>query len=54
MFVAALDESVPDIVLADFSLPRFDALGALRLLRGGTPTWLVVVTGTITDEAAVA
>ena len=45
----------PDIILADYSLPRFDALSALRHLRSrDLDVPFIVVTGTITEETAVA
>lgn len=47
--------STPDIILADYSLPRFDALRALRHLRArDLDIPFIVVTGTITEETAVA
>jgi len=53
-YLAALDP-VPDIILADYSLPRFDALSALRHLRArDLDIPFIVVTGTITEETAVA
>lgn len=53
-YLAAL-EPRPDIILADYSLPRFDALRALRHLRLlDLDVPLIVVTGTITEETAVA
>lgn len=53
-YLAALDPAL-DIILADYSLPRFDALSALRHLRArDLDIPFVVVTGTITEETAVA
>ncbi|MBZ4419789.1 response regulator [Myxococcus sp. RHSTA-1-4] len=50
----ALAGSDLDIVLADFSLPRFTALEALKLLQGeGRDIPLIVVSGSIGEEAAV-
>ncbi|HEY7818009.1 MAG TPA: response regulator, partial [Vicinamibacteria bacterium] len=44
----------PDVILADYTLPRFDALAALRLLREeGLDIPFIVVTGTIGEERAV-
>ncbi|HJS72636.1 MAG TPA: sigma-54 dependent transcriptional regulator, partial [Vicinamibacteria bacterium] len=44
----------PDVILADYTLPRFDALAALRLLREeGFDIPFIVVTGTIGEERAV-
>jgi two-component system, cell cycle sensor histidine kinase and response regulator CckA len=52
-FLAALSPP-PDLVLADYRLPGFSALGALRALRDrGLDLPLIVVSGTIGDEAAV-
>jgi PAS domain S-box-containing protein len=52
-YLAALDPA-PDIILADYSLPRFNALSAVRHLRTrGLDIPLIVVTGTISEETAV-
>ena len=51
---AVLSEKTFDIVISDWGMPRFNALGALRVLRElsfGTP--LIIVSGTIGEEAAV-
>jgi len=53
-FLAALTEFQPDIILADYSLPHFSALEALKLLRqhqNATP--VILVTGSHSEEAAV-
>ena len=43
-----------DIILADFSLPQFDALRALQLLQEGRHDIpLIVVSGSISEEVAV-
>ncbi len=48
-------ESEPDIVLADYTLPQFDALSALNILReAGRSTPFIIVTGSIAEETAVA
>ncbi|MBI2913273.1 MAG: response regulator [Chloroflexi bacterium] len=53
-YLAQLDQP-PDIVLADYALPQFDALNALNLLRERAPeTPFIVVSGTIGEEAAAA
>jgi PAS domain S-box-containing protein len=53
-YVSAL-EPPPDIILADYSLPRFDAIRALRRLKArDLDIPFIVVTGTITEETAVA
>ncbi len=51
--VAGLDPD-PDVVLVDNSLPGFDASRALEVLRrAGSEVPLIVVSGTLGDEAAV-
>jgi PAS domain S-box-containing protein len=43
-----------DVILADYSLPQFDAMAALRLLQAsGLDIPFIVVTGTLGEEAAV-
>ena len=52
-FRSALDAST-DLVLADYSMPRFGALAALRILRDqALDVPLVVVSGSISEEVAV-
>ena len=52
-FRSALDASI-DLVLADYSMPGFGALGALRILRERElDIPLIVVSGTISEEIAV-
>jgi PAS domain S-box-containing protein len=52
-YLASLDLP-PDLILADYSLPAFDALRALAILRErGQDTPLIVVTGSISEEVAV-
>src|SRR5262249_51789284 len=52
-YLAELERS-PDLILADYSLPRFNALRALELLRErGLDVPFIVVTGTIGEEQAV-
>lgn len=47
-------EEIPDIILADYSLPQFTAMQALYLLQEhNLDIPFVVVTGTISEEAAV-
>jgi len=53
-FLAALGEFKPDIVLADYAMPSFGAVLALRelhVLGSGIP--LILVTGTNSEEIAV-
>ncbi|MBK8594715.1 MAG: response regulator [Holophagales bacterium] len=53
-YLAALD-SMPDVVLSDYSLPGFDALTALSLLKQrGLDVPFLVVTGNVSEEVAVA
>ncbi|HSQ04397.1 MAG TPA: response regulator, partial [Burkholderiales bacterium] len=47
--------SDPDLILADYTLPEFDALRALEILRDqGFSTPFIIVTGTLTEETAVS
>jgi PAS domain S-box-containing protein len=51
---AALHARQWDVILADYSLPRFSALSALSLLKEtGLDIPLIVISGTIGDELAV-
>src|SRR5688572_26720672 len=53
-FLAALKEFRPDIILADYSLPQFSALEALKLLHQHKSTVpVILVTGSHSEEAAV-
>lgn len=53
-FLAALQASTPDIVLSDFTLPEFDALEALRLLKSiNDDVPFILVTGARSEEVAV-
>ncbi len=48
-------QETPDVILADYSLPQFDAPRALHLLQErGLDIPFIVVTGTVSEEAAVA
>jgi two-component system response regulator len=52
-FRAGLDPAL-GVILADYSLPRFDALAALRQLQEcGLDVPFLVVTGSVSEEAAV-
>jgi len=47
-------QSAPDVILADHTLPNFDAPRALRLLKKtGLDVPLIMVTGSISEEVAV-
>ncbi len=53
-FISALGESAPDLILADYSIPGLDGMGALLLakeLAPGVP--VLIVTGSINEETAV-
>lgn len=54
-FTAALDESAPDVVIADFTPSRFDVCGALQVVRSRRPaTPVIVVTESVTGADALA
>lgn len=53
-FRAALRELRPDLVLSDFSLPRFDGMSALAIAGAEAPeTPFIFVSGTIGEERAI-
>ena len=53
-FLEQLEQFVPDIVLADYNLPNFSGMQALKLLQERAPsTPLILVTGALKDEVAV-
>ncbi|HVO10296.1 MAG TPA: response regulator [Vicinamibacteria bacterium] len=53
-FRYALDEFRPDVVLSDFSLPRFDGLAAVRMTLERHPEIpVIIVTGSVNEETAV-
>ncbi len=52
---AALDQQNWDLVVADFSMPQFNALAALELLnKKGLDLPFIIVSGTIGEELAVS
>jgi PAS domain S-box-containing protein len=52
-FVAALEENVCDIILADYSLPDFDGLSALNISRALQPDLpFIFVSGVVGEEFA--
>ena len=53
--LSALESASWDVVLSDYSLPRFSAPDALAVLRQtGRDLPFIIVSGTIGEEAAVA
>jgi len=54
-FVRTLRDFQPAIVLSDYNLPQFSGPEALRLLKeAGSPAPFILVTGSLTEEVAVA
>jgi PAS domain S-box-containing protein len=53
--VTALESGdLPDLILSDYSMPRFDGLRAVDLVRGrGLDTPFILISGTLGEEAAV-
>jgi PAS domain S-box-containing protein len=53
-FVTALDDGPIDLVLSDFSLPTFDGMAALALVRErGADIPFILVSGTLGEETAI-
>ena len=53
-FLSALEIFQPDVILSDYSLPRFDGMKALKLTLEHAPlTPLIIWTGSIREDAAV-
>src|ERR671914_1482027 len=53
-FLAELDAFHPDVVLSDYTLPRFDGMTALSLARERSPSVpFLIVTGSVNEETAV-
>ncbi len=53
-FHTALTEQIWDVIIADYSMPHFSALDALKLLQeSGLDVPFIVVSGTIGEEIAV-
>ena len=54
LFLAELRAFEPDVILSDYTLPRFDGMAALELARNHAPaTPFLIVTGSINEETAV-
>jgi PAS domain S-box-containing protein len=53
-FLSALNHSVPDLILADYTLPSFDGLSALELAKRKCPDVpFIFVSGTLGEELAI-
>jgi PAS domain S-box-containing protein len=53
-FIKSLDEFQPDLVLADYNLPSFDGLSALKLSKQKAPDVpFIIISGLISEELAV-
>ncbi len=53
-FERQLEEFQPDVILSDYTLPRFDGMAALSLARERAPdTPFLIVTGSVNEETAV-
>jgi diguanylate cyclase (GGDEF)-like protein/PAS domain S-box-containing protein len=53
-FRLQIAQFAPQLILSDFSLPRFDGLSALRIARAEAPTVpFIFVSGTIGEERAI-
>lgn len=53
-FLAALKDFKPDLILADYKLPDFDGMEAIRLVKEKAPDVSVIIVTGIMDEAEVA
>ena len=53
-FIRELDEFRPEVILSDFSMPRFSGLAALELAQQRSPaTPFIFVSGTIGEDTAI-
>jgi two-component system, cell cycle sensor histidine kinase and response regulator CckA len=53
-FLRELDAFRPDVILSDYTLPRFDGMTALSLARERVPSIpFLIVTGSVNEETAV-
>jgi signal transduction histidine kinase/CheY-like chemotaxis protein len=53
-FVSALEDRRLDLILADYSLPSFDGISALKITIGARPDLpLIFVSGTLGEEVAI-
>jgi two-component system, cell cycle sensor histidine kinase and response regulator CckA len=53
-FLREMDDFNPDLILSDYTLPRFDGMTALSLARQRAPSIpFLIVTGSVNEETAV-
>jgi PAS domain S-box-containing protein len=53
-FIASLEQGVFDLILADYTLPSFDGLSALKIARQRSPSVpFIFVSGTLGEEVAI-
>jgi PAS domain S-box-containing protein len=53
-FLRELEDFQPDVILSDYTLPRFDGMTALSLARQRVPSIpFLIVTGSVNEETAV-
>jgi two-component system, cell cycle sensor histidine kinase and response regulator CckA len=53
-FLRELEQFGPDVILSDYTLPRFDGMAALSLARERAPSIpFLIVTGSVNEETAV-
>jgi two-component system, cell cycle sensor histidine kinase and response regulator CckA len=53
-FVTALDSFKPDLIIADYRMPQFDGLTALKIAIERVPfTPVIIITGAINEDTAV-
>ena len=53
-FLREIDDFAPDLILSDYTLPRFDGMTALALARERAPAVpFLIVTGSVNEETAV-
>ena len=54
-YIEALDKFQPDVILSDHSLPQFNSLEALNLLKeSGRDIPFILITSTVSEEFAVS
>ena len=54
-FIKTLDNIIPDVILSDHSLPQFNSIEALEIVKDrGLKVPFILVTGSVSEEFAVA